>query len=210
MLYEMATGDVPFRGQTGFELTAAILEKPVPPLPARVPEELRGIVQRCLAKDPVERYRHAGEMRAALEGIRPGRVQQRGSWIAAAALLVLLALGAIVFEPRLLSRRVVPTSARSSSVAPVAIRRSIAVLALRNLSGRADAAWLSTALAEMLTTELAAGEKLRAISGESVARTKSDVGINTNLPHPFIDRHTGDEITLAPAQHLTCLSPDAE
>jgi tetratricopeptide (TPR) repeat protein/TolB-like protein len=56
-----------------------------------------------------------------------------------------------------------------------AVRRSIAVLGFRNLSGRAEEAWLSTALAEMLSTELEAGEKLRLVSGEDIARTKLDL-----------------------------------
>src|SRR5467141_3227854 len=56
-------------------------------------------------------------------------------------------------------------------------RRSVAVLGFKNLSGRPDEAWLSTALSEMLTTELAAGEKLRTIAGENVARTKIDLSL---------------------------------
>src|ERR1700733_11743933 len=54
-------------------------------------------------------------------------------------------------------------------------RRSIAVLGFRNLSGRPEEGWLSTALAEMLSTELEAGEKLRLVSGEDDARTKLDL-----------------------------------
>src|SRR5580658_8092971 len=54
-------------------------------------------------------------------------------------------------------------------------RRSIAVLGFRNLSGRPEEGWLSTALAEMLSTELEAGEKLRLVSGEDIARTKLDL-----------------------------------
>ena len=64
------------------------------------------------------------------------------------------------------------TQATATSLAP---RRSIAVLGFRNLSGRADEAWLSTALAEMLSTELVAGEKLRLVSGEDIARTKLEL-----------------------------------
>jgi DNA-binding winged helix-turn-helix (wHTH) protein/tetratricopeptide (TPR) repeat protein len=56
-----------------------------------------------------------------------------------------------------------------------AARRSIAVLGFRNLSGRPEQNWLSTAIAEMLSTELVAGEKLRLVSGEDVARTKLDL-----------------------------------
>ena len=51
-------------------------------------------------------------------------------------------------------------------------RPSIAVLALRNSTGKADVAWLSTALSEMLTSEMAAGEQLRAVPGENIARLK--------------------------------------
>jgi DNA-binding winged helix-turn-helix (wHTH) protein/Tfp pilus assembly protein PilF/TolB-like protein len=58
---------------------------------------------------------------------------------------------------------------------PTAPRRSIAVLGFRNLSGRPEEGWLSTALAEMLSTELEAGEKLRLVSGEDIARTKLDL-----------------------------------
>jgi TolB-like protein/Tfp pilus assembly protein PilF/predicted Ser/Thr protein kinase len=54
-------------------------------------------------------------------------------------------------------------------------RPSVAVLALRNSTGRANANWLSTALSEMLTSELAAGEQLRAVPGENVARLKLDL-----------------------------------
>jgi tetratricopeptide (TPR) repeat protein len=63
-----------------------------------------------------------------------------------------------------------------ATVAPtIPARRSVAVLGFRDLSGRPEDAWLSTALAEMLDTELAAGEKLRLVPGEDVARTKQDL-----------------------------------
>lgn len=56
-------------------------------------------------------------------------------------------------------------------------RRSVAVIGFRNLSGRKEAAWLSTALAEMFTVELGVGEKLQTISGETVARTRMDLNL---------------------------------
>ena len=51
------------------------------------------------------------------------------------------------------------------------------MLGFKNVSGRQDAAWLSTAFSEMLTTELAAGEQLRTIPGENVARMKIDLAL---------------------------------
>lgn len=71
VLYEMAAGRMPFRGQTGFELSSAILREAPPPLPAEVPSVLRAIIHRCLSKEPGQRYQHAGEIRAVLEAIEP-------------------------------------------------------------------------------------------------------------------------------------------
>src|SRR5882762_10393251 len=55
--------------------------------------------------------------------------------------------------------------------------RSLAVLGFRNLTGRTEVAWLSTALSEMLTAELAAGGKLNPVSGEDVIRVKRDLSL---------------------------------
>jgi serine/threonine protein kinase/tetratricopeptide (TPR) repeat protein len=68
-------------------------------------------------------------------------------------------------------------SAASSMSSPLKPRRSVAVLGFKNLAGKPEEAWLSTALSEMLTTELAAGEKLRTIPGEDIAHTKKDLSI---------------------------------
>ena len=65
-------------------------------------------------------------------------------------------------------RRIVPT---------IKARRSVAVLGFKNLSGKPDEAWISTALAEMLSTELAAGEQVRTIPGENIARMKVDLAL---------------------------------
>jgi len=56
-------------------------------------------------------------------------------------------------------------------------RPSIAVMGFRNLAGRPEDGWISTALSEWLTTELASGETLRALAGENVARVKLELGL---------------------------------
>jgi DNA-binding winged helix-turn-helix (wHTH) protein/tetratricopeptide (TPR) repeat protein len=68
-------------------------------------------------------------------------------------------------------------------------RRSVAILGFKNLSGNSDADWLSTALAEMLATELAAGGQLRTASGEEIARMKADLTL--------VDSDTLSRTTLA-------------
>jgi DNA-binding winged helix-turn-helix (wHTH) protein/tetratricopeptide (TPR) repeat protein len=57
-----------------------------------------------------------------------------------------------------------------------ATRPSIAVLRVRDLSKNSTEAWLQTALSEMLTSELAAGNKLRTVPPEDVARWRADAG----------------------------------
>ncbi len=57
-------------------------------------------------------------------------------------------------------------------------RRAVAVLGFKNLTGQGDADWLSTALTEMMATELGRGEALRSISSEQVARVRQEMGID--------------------------------
>ena len=108
----------------------------------------------------------------AAEPPPPGPRSRRRNMIAAGASLLLLLPGFFLVS-RFLDRREVRESAPESS----SLRRTVAVWGFRNLSGREDSAWLSTALAEMFTVELAVGETLHLISGEAVARARMDLGL---------------------------------
>jgi eukaryotic-like serine/threonine-protein kinase len=57
-------------------------------------------------------------------------------------------------------------------------RRSVAVMGFTNASGNARDAWLSTAFTEMLATELAAGDHLRTVPEEDVARAKLELSLS--------------------------------
>ena len=70
ILYEAASGHVPFHGATPFALSAAVLNETPPPLPNNIPPGLTAVIQRCLAKDPAMRYQRASEVAAALEAIQ--------------------------------------------------------------------------------------------------------------------------------------------
>ena len=59
-------------------------------------------------------------------------------------------------------------------------RRSIAVQSFRNLAGNLTDAWLSTALADWLTTDLSAGDQLRAIPLDNVARAERELGLTNS------------------------------
>ncbi len=67
VLYEMLTRRAPFKATTNIELIGAVLRDEPDPLPPTVSPVLRTIVGKCLAKDPSQRYQHAGEIRASLE-----------------------------------------------------------------------------------------------------------------------------------------------
>jgi tetratricopeptide (TPR) repeat protein len=142
---------------------------------------------RYIATVPGRGYRFAQKVKQVAEGegdlvVQSHSIQRvtieeeksqsgrRALWVGLAVLLVGCALGY-----RFYLRPQLRPPASNSVVALLPPRRSIAVLGFRNLSGRPEEGWLSTALAEMLSTELVAGEKLRLVSGEDIARTKIDL-----------------------------------
>jgi serine/threonine protein kinase/tetratricopeptide (TPR) repeat protein len=112
VLHEMAAGALPFQGRTGFELSSAILQEPPRALPARVPAGLRAVIQRCLAKEPGQRYQQASEVRAALEALHSdasGSVALQANVVparsgplvvAAAVAILLLALAGTIYLVR--------------------------------------------------------------------------------------------------------------
>ncbi|HEY8224884.1 MAG TPA: protein kinase [Pyrinomonadaceae bacterium] len=70
VLYEAASGQLPFAGRTAFEISSAIMREMPKPLGPPVPAGLWAIIQRCLVKEPMQRYRRAGEVQAALEAVQ--------------------------------------------------------------------------------------------------------------------------------------------
>jgi serine/threonine protein kinase len=179
-MLEMLTGRKPFRAATPVDLTSSVLSDPTPharDVDGTVPEVLDAVVYRAMQRRPEDRFAWAADMAEELRRARqqlfetetrsrsvaptsrqpcagdaapaePGRrVPWRRRSLVAAAAVALVALAIVVLfqlTPRYLSR-------------PFTRRPLVAVLGFRNLSARPEAAWLSTAIAEMLTFELAAG-----------------------------------------------------
>ena len=73
VMYEMATGLRPFQRDSAAQTMAAIIQeepKPIAELNARAPVALRWIIERCLAKDPEDRYASTRDLARDLEGVR--------------------------------------------------------------------------------------------------------------------------------------------
>ena len=69
LLFEMATGQRPFQGDTSMSVLSAIIKDtpaPVTDLRADLPRDVGRVLRRCLAKDPEERYQTAKDLRADL------------------------------------------------------------------------------------------------------------------------------------------------
>ena len=112
VLYEMATGMMPFRGESPAVILKSILDgtpTPVVRLNPNVPAELERIVDKALEKDRELRYQSAAEMRSDLQRLKratesvhlsamtqgvPVAPERKRPWIGVAALIVAVAAGA--------------------------------------------------------------------------------------------------------------------
>ena len=183
VIYEMVTGRRPFAADTPIATALQRVVGPTPKSPRELKPELPAewdqAIMRCLARYPDGRFRDASDVAHALDGALPSRPPQSRLVIAAAvALLVVVGAGALLWRGRSTSLATAPSDpAATAAVRAETVRPAVAVLGFRNLAGREDAQWLSMALSEMLTTELAAGERLRTIPGENVTRMKTELAL---------------------------------
>jgi eukaryotic-like serine/threonine-protein kinase len=201
LLYEMASGRRPFKGSSAFELSAMILREAPPAIDPPLPPVLQSVIDKCLDKDPGQRYHSGGEVRAALEAAatasrseripvaalavhetaqRSAQLQKRLWWSALTLAAVIGILGFFLWRANQ------PHAAPGPKALPGAIQ-SVAVLPLENLSGDVSQDYFSDGMTDALITELSHIRKLRVISRTSVMQYKrtqkrlSDIARDLNV-----------------------------
>jgi eukaryotic-like serine/threonine-protein kinase len=197
VLYEMAGGQRPFQGQTGYELTSAVLKEAPAPLPPAVPAPLTAVIDRCLVKEPAERYQRGAEVQAALEAVASGGEAARwptwravvwgrrrllGRAVGALALL-LIAATLVALDVGGVRSRVM---GRTGTI-------KLAVLPFANLSGDAGQEYLSDGLTQEMITLLG---RLHPATLSVIARTSVMRYKKTDTPVNQIGRELGVDYVL--------------
>lgn len=213
VLFEMVTGDLPFAGDTPLATAVKRLTQ-APPSPDELVPGLDShwvaVIRRCMARYPQDRFPSVVDVERALTGetisppprtsaISAASLEQVGvapdaaeplpvapnpkrrrqmRLLAAVSLVLVLAVVQAVVRVR--------HSLESPLGEPGEVRRAVAVVPFRNLAQRAEFEWLSVALAEMVASELRAGQGLRTVAGDDVARARVDLGL-TETDQPTSD-----------------------
>jgi tetratricopeptide (TPR) repeat protein len=174
MLYEMVTGQRPFRGEHEQAVIHAILNaepEPMTALRTGVPMELERITRKAMAKRPDERYQHMDDLVADLKALKrssesatmtgpaaatpraqghPGS-RPNGLRRAVVALLLVIAAASVVVVTVRLKRDAAATRADRVVVAPFENRTGDAAL---DAIGSMAADWITTGLAQMGTIDV--------------------------------------------------------
>ena len=183
VLYEMATGTLPFRGGSTAEIFKAILDAaptPMARLNPDIPAELDRVVMKALEKDRNLRYQNAADMRTDLARLKrdleSGRTSasigaasstsvpaavpsKKGIWIGAAAIVIVATMAAAGYFIR-------------SSLSGSREIRSIAVLPFVNATNDANNDYMSDGLTEGLISSLSQTPDMKVMARSTVFRFK--------------------------------------
>jgi len=183
ILYEMATGRVPFEGETALSIAMKHKgEMPKDPkqLNPNIPDDLCSTILRCLEKDKANRYQSAVEVRAELENIEKGipttdrviperktltsreitvKFTLRKLFVPAIGIIALAVVALVIL--RLLPKR-------QLALLPPSGKPSLAILYFENISGDKTLDPWKTALTELLITKLSQSKFINVLSSDRI------------------------------------------
>ena len=201
MLYQLLTGTLPFHGDYDHAIGYAIVNtspRPIAELRSDVPVALTGIIDKCLAKDPLHRYASAALLRDELRalqtqtGHRVATAPQRHGkrvWAVIAALVLVAGAASYYF--------LAPHTAPAQT-------RSIAVLPFLNMSGDTSQDYFSDGISEELLNLLAQIPELKVAARTSSFSFKGkeveipEIGRRLNVTHVLEGsvRRAGDRVRI--------------
>ena len=173
VLYEMATGRLPFLGTTPGLITDAILNRePATPIQvnAAVSPALQYVILRALEKDRALRYQHASDMRAALKRLK--RDAERWNSEEGTEAKTTLIHGDSSTGKRRSRSSSMRTAESGQQRVSKKIVDSLAVLPFENASGDPEHEYLSDGITASLINSLASLPKLRVMAQSTVSRYK--------------------------------------
>jgi eukaryotic-like serine/threonine-protein kinase len=175
VLYQMATGGLPFQGASTGLITEAILNRdPVAPVRVNpnIPLSLQDVILRALEKDRNLRYQHAADMRAELQRLKRDTESGRRASVQAESVLTPTTSSSSSIGKQK-ERRI--SSVQTAAPRPPRVSKiidSLAVLPFENASGDLEHEYLSDGIMGSLINILATLPKLRVMAQSAVFRYK--------------------------------------
>ncbi|MGD2087869.1 MAG: protein kinase [Candidatus Aminicenantes bacterium] len=181
VLYEMITGQLPFRGEYEQAVIYSIMNEQPEPLTALrtgVPMELERIINKSLSKDPSERYQHADDLMVDLRKLKkdtkpetaPSMIKTSPG-ITIKASLKLLVLTGIILAAIVIVVGMILFKGEPEPGIPIigtGDRPSLAIVYFENKSGDKSLDNWREAFSELLTTDLSQSRYLRVLRSDQV------------------------------------------
>jgi len=188
VLYEMATGSLPFRGEsTGVIFDSILNRAPVPPVRVNpeVPPKLEDIINKALEKDRTLRYQGAAEMRADLQRLKRDSESGRSAVVSSGTVAVPERPAA---QKKKLWNIVVPTLLAAALIAGGLYYRSLQTkpltekdtIVLADFDNKTGDAVFDDALKQAMAVELGQSPFLNVLSDRKVNETLRMMGRPAN------------------------------
>jgi serine/threonine-protein kinase len=175
IIYEMLTGQLPFKGEYESAVIYSIMndtQKPVTGLRSGIPMELERIINKCLQKNPAERYQHVDELIVDLQGFKksestgiptvkePPKKRFKSVLLPVAILsfLILIVVGYFLIQP--------------GDKSETGWENSIAVLPFDNISKDPEQEYFCDGMTEQIISNLSRLPQLKVTGRQSVMKFK--------------------------------------